>query len=354
MTPSAACSMPWRLRGLPTKPSSSSTRTSGNIHCGLEETDASGENYITAITSNHPLRGGKGNIREGGIRVPAVVVWPGVTEPGARGEVRIQSTDLYPTILRMLNVERPKGHVIDGVAFAKALRGEPMERAPMFTFVPGHGNTPEWLPPAMAVHHGDWKLIRIFHYGDDGSHDYRLYNLREDIGEKNNLAAAHPEKPKGMDRLIEDYIAEAEVVVPLPNPDFIPAKFDPSTIGMQAGGLKMPPSAAKSKSSDPPATVTAPQTLGWVAKGCDVSIHSDSLRIAAGGRQPFLVNARLRASGPVELRLRIRAGTRGTERFQWRTEDQALFPAAGQTASFTVRGGDWQELTRRSIDHTPF
>ena len=82
----------------------------GNIHCGLEETDASGEKYITAITSNHPLRGGKGGIHEGGVRVPAVVVWPGVTKPGSRSDVRIQSTDLYPTILRMLNVERPKDH----------------------------------------------------------------------------------------------------------------------------------------------------------------------------------------------------------------------------------------------------
>ena len=213
----------------------------GNIHCGLEETDASGEKYITAITSNHPLRGGKGGIHEGGVRVPAVVVWPGVTEPGSRNDTRIQSMDLYPTILRMLNVERPKDHVIDGVDFAKALRGEEMDRGPMFTHVPGHGNTPQWLPPSMSVHHGDWKMIRTFHYGEDGKHEYRLYNLREDIGENNNLAAVHPEKVKELDKLIEDYIAGADVVVPLPNPNFDPAKFDPSQIGVQAGGLKMPP-----------------------------------------------------------------------------------------------------------------
>ena len=62
----------------------------------------------------------------------------------------------------------------------------------MFTHVPGHGNTPQWLPPSMSVHHGDWKLIRTFHYGEDGNHEYRFYNLREDIGESKNLAAVHP------------------------------------------------------------------------------------------------------------------------------------------------------------------
>ena len=316
----------------------------GNIHCGLEETDASGDNYITAITSNHPLRGGKGNIREGGIRVPAVVVWPGVTEPGSRSETRIQSTDLYPTILRMLNVDRPTDYVIDGVDFATALRGDEMDRGPMFTLVPSHGNTPEWLPPAMAVHHGDWKLIRIFHYCEGGNHDYRLYNLREDIGENSNLAATHPEIVQSLDRLIEDYIAEADVVVPQPNPNFDPAKFDPSQIGVQAGGLKMPP-GAPSKNARPPTTVSKPQMQGWIARGCDVTVKSDTLQVTAAGRQPFLANAKLRASGPVEVRLRIRTDARGTGQLQWRTEDQAAFPATGQTASFAVPGGDWKELS---------
>ncbi|MBT5377971.1 MAG: sulfatase, partial [Opitutae bacterium] len=118
----------------------------GNIHCGLEETDAKREKYVTAITSNYPLRGGKGGIREGGIRVPAVMVWPGVTKPGSINVTRIQANDLYPTVLKMLNLSYPPNHLIDGVDFTKALKGKTMERKPMFTFVPGHGNTPEWLP----------------------------------------------------------------------------------------------------------------------------------------------------------------------------------------------------------------
>ena len=321
----------------------------GNIHCGLEETDASGEKYITAITSNHPLRGGKGGIHEGGVRVPAVVVWPGVTKPGSRSDTRIQSTDLYPTILGMLNVERPKDHVIDGVDFAKALRGEEMDRGPMFTHVPGHGNTPQWLPPSMSVHHGDWKMIRTFHYGEDGKHEYRLYNLREDIGENNNLAAVHPEKVKELDMLIEDYIAGTDVVVPLPNPNFDPTKFDPSKIGVQAGGLKMPP-AYKSPNQGPNAgkpakTVKKESMLGWIARNAEATVEGESLRISPAGRQPFIANAKLRANGPVEVRLRIRTLKNGTGRLQWRTEGQDRFPETGQGKSFDVAGGDWQELS---------
>lgn len=325
----------------------------GNIHCGLEETAASGEKYITAVTSNHPLRGGKGGIHEGGVRVPAVVVWPGVTEPGSRSDIRIQSNDLYPTILRMLNVERPNDHVIDGVDFAKALRGEEMDRGPMFTHVPGHGGTPHWLPPSMSVHHGDWKLIRTFHYGDDGKHEYRLYNLSGDIGENANLAAAHPEKVKELDKLIEDYIVEANVVVPLPNPNFDQAKFDPSMIGVQPGGLKMPPgfqgnlTRKRGTESQPPKSLANASSFlqGWIAKNAEASIEGDSLRISPAGRQPFIANAKVRANGPVEVRLRIRTQKDGTGRLQWRTEGQEGFPKDGQSKSFDVVGGDWKELT---------
>lgn len=320
----------------------------GNVHCGLEETAASGEKYITAITSNHPLRGGKGGIHEGGVRVPAVVVWPGVTKPGARSDVRIQSTDLYPTILRMLNVDQPKDHVIDGVDFAKALRGEKFDRGPMFTHVPGHGATPHCLPPSMSVHHGDWKLIRTFHYGEDGNHDYRLYNLNEDIGEHRNLAAKHPEKVKSLDRLIEDYIADANVVVPLPNPKFDPEKFDPSQIGVQVGGLKMPPGfkspQQKLNAGKPAKPVNKEAMLGWIAKNAGATVEGDSLRISPAGRQPFIANARVRATGPVAVRLRIRAPKDGTGRLQWRTEGQDGFPTTGQSKSFDVTSGDWQEL----------
>jgi len=192
-------------------------------------------------------------------------------------------------------------------------------------------------------------MIRTFHYGEDGNHEYRLYNLREDIGENKNLAADHPEKVQELDKLIEDYITAAKVVVPLPNPNFDPARFDPSKIGVQAGGLKMPP-AYKSPNQEPNAgrpakTVNKESLLGWIARNAEATVEGESLRISPAGRQPFIANAKVRASGPVEVRLRIRTLKNGTGRLQWRTEVQGGFPETGQRRSFDVAGGDWQELS---------
>ncbi len=323
----------------------------GNIHCGLEETDFAGSKYITPITSNHPLRGGKGGIHEGGVRVPAVVVWPGVVKPGSRSDVRIQATDLYPTILDMLNVKLPADHIIDGVNFTKALRGEKMYRGPMFTHVPGHGNTPHWLPPAMSVHHHDWKLIRTFHYGDEGQHQYHLYNLQEDIGENHNLAATLPEKVKELDQLIENYITKAKVVVPKPNPNFDPAKYDASLIGVQAGGLKMPPSFQRAGQTKPavkpkPARNSAPKTImGWSGRNAEMTVINGALNISPTGKKPFITNARIRTRGSAKFQIRIRTQTDGTAKVQWRTESQATFPADGQITSLKVKGGEWRDLS---------
>ena len=317
----------------------------GNIHCGLEETDASGEKFVTPITSNYPLRGGKGGIREGGIRVPAVLAWPGVSKPGSRNSTRIQANDLYPTILKMLGFRMPEGHVVDGVDFTEALSGKKMQRKPMFTFVPGHGNTPEWLPPSMAVHHGKWKFIRTFHYGEDGNHQYWLHDLEKDIGEEQNLASQYPQKVKEMDSWIDEYVAEANVVVPTLNPNFDSSKFYPKSIGVQAGGLKMPPAKKSSPHNGPPRALRTESMLGWVGKGIDVSMGPNSMKVSTVHSQSFLANANLDFEGPVEVTLRLRSVKDGKAKFQWRTKDQKDFAAKTQAKSFLIKKGDWSEMT---------
>ena len=183
-------------------------------------------------TSNAPLRGGKATMFEGGIRVPCVVVWPGVTEPGSRSDAIIQASDFYPTILTQLGVSLPDKHIVDGIDITPALQGGVLNREAIFTYFPHSPPVPDWLPPSMAVHTGDWKLIRLFHQGDNGAHDYLLYDLANDIGESKNLAAQYPDRVTKLDRLIEGYIREAQTVVPQPNPRFDPAQYQPDTVGV--------------------------------------------------------------------------------------------------------------------------
>ncbi len=180
----------------------------------------------TTATSNAPLRGGKATLYEGGVRGPAIVVQPGVVEAGSRSDQVIQSCDFYPTLLELLAIEPQAEQSFDGISIVPALQGRPLERDAIFTFFPHSPRVPDWLPPAVSVHRGDWKLIRIFHGGDNREHRYKLYNLKEDIGETNNLAAKHPERVIELDALIESFLEETKAVLPRPNPKFNPAKYE--------------------------------------------------------------------------------------------------------------------------------
>ena len=183
-------------------------------------------------TSNYPLRGGKATMYEGGIRVPAIVVWPGVTKPGSRSDEVIQSADFYPTLLNGLGIELPNNHKIDGVDITDALKGGTLARQEIFTYFPHSPHVPDWLPPSVSVHSGDWKLIRLFHGGENGNHDYRLYNLANDIGEQHNLASANPERVKLLDAKIQAHLIDAKTLVPVPNPRFDARKYFPEEIGL--------------------------------------------------------------------------------------------------------------------------
>ena len=185
-------------------------------------------------TSNRPLRGGKATIYEGGIRVPCVVVWPGVAQPGTRSDEIIQTSDFYPTILNRLQIPLPENHVVDGIDITPALKGGALDRECIITYFPHSPPVPDWLPPSMALHAGDWKLIRLFHQGENGAHDYRLYNLADDLGEKTNLAQERPDKVAQLDRMMERYIEEAGTVVPERNPGFDPSQYRPEGIGVPA------------------------------------------------------------------------------------------------------------------------
>ena len=185
----------------------------------------------TTATSNAPLRGGKATMYEGGIRGPAVVVVPGKVLAGSRSKEIIQSCDFYPTLLELLDIVPARDLSFDGISIAPALRGKSLARKAIFTYFPHSPGVPDWLPPSICVHSGDWKLIRIFHGGGAGRHRYQLFNLNDDLGERKDLAADLPDKVQELDTLIENFLVETKAVVPLPNPKFDPAKYHPEREG---------------------------------------------------------------------------------------------------------------------------
>ncbi len=216
-----------------------SSDNGGNMYNGIEDQLPSGEKYIAPATSNKPLRGGKATMFEGGIRVPTIISYPGKTIPGTKSDQIIQSTDFYPTLLKLANISIPKGHIVDGVDISPTFKGEDINRKNgIVTFFPHEPKVPDWLPASISIHLGDWKLIRLFHQGEKEQHKYLLYNLRWDIGEHNELSKVYPEKVKELDEIIETRIKESHAVVPIPNPNFDPAKYAPEEIGVQKGGYK--------------------------------------------------------------------------------------------------------------------
>jgi arylsulfatase A-like enzyme len=209
------------------------------MYNGIREQGADGKEFIVEPTSNRPLRGGKATVYEGGIREPTVIVWPQVAQPGSRSDQVIQSTDFYPTLLTELGLGMPEDYPVDGMDITPALRGGKLAPRAIFTYFPHSPPVPDWLPPSVSVIAGEWKLIRLFHQGDNGAHDYRLYNLKDDIGETNDVAKLDVERVRELDRLIEDHLAASRAVTPQPNPDFNIAEYHPERIGKQPGGLKL-------------------------------------------------------------------------------------------------------------------
>jgi len=85
--------------------------------------------------------------------------------------------------------------------------------------------------------------------------------------------------------------------------------------------------------------------LGWTSRNAKANIINDVLRVSPDGKQPFLTNAKVRVQGPAQFHVRIRTQSNGKAKVQWRTENQATFPASSQTASLDIEGGDWRELS---------
>jgi len=148
-------------------------------------------------TSNFPLRAGKGWLYEGGVRVPLIVRWPNTIEAGSICDEPVIGMDFYPTMLEMADLPMDPTQHKDGKSLLPLLKGQKMERGPLFWHYPHYSF--QGGPPSGAVRDGDWKLIQFF---DSGK--IELYNLKCDIEEKNNLVDRNPDKAEELlEKLIE-------------------------------------------------------------------------------------------------------------------------------------------------------
>ncbi|MBI3207860.1 MAG: sulfatase [Candidatus Solibacter usitatus] len=169
------------------------------------------------ITSNLPLRSGKGHLYEGGIRVPTVVRWEGVTKAGSTCDTPIQSIDYAPTIAEAAGIERMRLPRMDGRSFVPLLKGGEMPRRDLFWHFPHY--SPQLGKPSAAIRNGDDKLILFF---EDSR--VELYDLKGDIGETNDLAKSRPEKAAAMRRRLEAWLVETKAQIPRTNPKYDPAR----------------------------------------------------------------------------------------------------------------------------------
>lgn len=158
------------------------------------------------VTDNAPLRSGKGSLYEGGVRVPLVVFWPGVTR-GAVCHEPVVSTDLFRTLLGMAGLPA-KDASPDGQDLEPLLENPQahLGRDAIFFHYPHYYET---TTPVSAVRAGDWKLLEYYE-----GRRLELYNLREDLGEKTNLAAKMENKAKELRERLHGWLEAVGAQMP--------------------------------------------------------------------------------------------------------------------------------------------
>lgn len=188
---------------------------------GVASNKRRGLEHRGTLSSNHPLRGMKGMLYEGGIRVPMMARWTGVIEPGSTSDVPVIGTDFFPTFLAVAGATPPAREVqpLDGESLLPLMTGKQksLERQAIFWHMPGY--LPARQAPATAMRTGDWKLIQ--NYEDDS---IELYNLAQDISEENDLSAKLPDKATELQAIVKAWIAETDARIPPRNPAYKPAK----------------------------------------------------------------------------------------------------------------------------------
>jgi len=165
-------------------------------------------------TSNLPLRGAKGWMYEGGIRVPLIIKWPGKGLQKATCSVPVTSPDFFPTILDMVGINS-QSIASDGLSIAPLVTGEmELYREAIYWHFPHYSNH-GMQSAGGAVRSGDFKLLEYYDTGN-----VQLFNLKEDIGEQNDLSTTEPKKVEELKKMLHNWRESVGAKMMNPNPKY--------------------------------------------------------------------------------------------------------------------------------------
>lgn len=158
------------------------------------------------------LRDGKASIYEGGVRVPCIMRWPGKIAAGKTNDGLMATIDLLPTFAALTGAKVPADRAIDGVNQLDFICGKAKTARKTFLYNPGSASVQSTILQGNAIREGDWKLIsplKVMRFLEDGgTGEWELYNLKEDIGEKKDLAKQYPEKVERLKKLLQSIEAK--------------------------------------------------------------------------------------------------------------------------------------------------
>ena len=211
----------------------------GRLLATLDELGVANDTIVWFTSDNGPertkwhntgstggLREYKGNMYEGGIRVPGIVRWPRHVAPGSTSDTPVCGTDFQPTAAAIAGVEAPADRTLDGMNIALLLEGKPLARTRPLYWQFNYAHT----RPRLALRDGDWKLIStldklpprgvnitettndILKHAEPA--EFELYNLRDDIGETTNLAEREPAKLASMTAALKEYFYDVRRETP--------------------------------------------------------------------------------------------------------------------------------------------
>ncbi len=177
---------------------------------------------LPGTTENLGMRAGKGSAYEGGVRVPGMIFWPGVSRAGTENATPVITMDWNATALDAAGVKAPG----DGMSVRALLGADGAQSRTIFWHYPHYH--PGGATPYSAIRDGDWRLVHFYEDGRD-----ELYDLKGDPLEKHDVSATEKAKTAEVRGKLDAWLKETGAQFPTPNPN-----YDPTKIGARPGKKK--------------------------------------------------------------------------------------------------------------------